>query len=241
MVWEPGCTGRCHWAVFALILAGLGCGRVGFDSKGANGAPLDSDAGGTTDAEGTIDAAQATITLRQTLTTNIVAAISYSCIDSDGNGYQRENSYYRIFDLPAAGIAGTFVVSSVSLGVDAARSTAGTQPLVVRLHTLSGAFVLANLTELASKTTDVPDQELTTVTVPIAATAPAGSTLVAEVMAPDGVADETNFYIGANSSGQTNPSYRRAPDCDGAEPVDVAQIGHSSMHIVLEVTGVYTP
>ena len=75
-------------------------------------------------------------------------------------------------------------------------------------------------------------------TVPIVATAPVGSTLVAEVMVPDGVSNMANFYIGANSSGQTSPSFRRSPDCDGAEPVDVADIGHASMHIVLEVTGV---
>jgi hypothetical protein len=45
------------------------------------------------------------------------------------------------------------------------------------------------------------------------------------------------FYIGANSAGQSGPSYISAPDCAVTNPTDLALFGFPNSHTVLNVNG----
>jgi hypothetical protein len=144
-----------------------------------------------------------------------------------------ENGYLRTFDLADFDIDGDFAVNSVSFGVEAVSPA---QTLTVNLYTLEGEFIYANLTPIGSDQVTVQDQNLALITVPVEGVAPAGSTLVVEIDAPDqsGVG---RLFIGSNNAGQTAPSYLRSASCGLPEPTDTADIGFPGMHIVMNVTG----
>ncbi|HNB33923.1 MAG TPA: HYR domain-containing protein, partial [Bacteroidia bacterium] len=84
-----------------------------------------------------------------------------------------------------------------------------------------------------------PDQNLTTMTVPMAAppSIPANAVLIVELFTPDGGGSNNSFFIGSNNSAQTGPSYISAADCGITTPTDLATIGFPNMHIILNVNG----
>jgi hypothetical protein len=99
-----------------------------------------------------------------------------------------------------------------------------------------GELRFDNLTPLGSHTTELTFQSLTLITVPLAGTAPAGSTLVVEIAAPD-LSGQAAFFPGSNAAGRTPPSYVAAPDCGAPEPVTYDSIGAPDVHLVMTVTG----
>ncbi len=199
---------------------------------------------GTPDAApGTPDAAppmsvEATVT--HSTSTAITAGNSISC---NATNLHANNSYYRVFNLPALGISSDFSITKVTVGIESATSGAGgTQPATVRLHTLTGALALANLTQIGTADVSISDTATGVVLdFPITATAPAGATLVAEFFTPDGQAIGHSLFIGSNALGQSDPSYLAAADCGATEPADISGLGFPDMHIVLSVTGTHTP
>ncbi len=99
-------------------------------------------------------------------------------------------------------------------------------------------LVFANLTLIGTTVASIADQAETIVTIPVAGVAPAGSTLVVEVVTADGInVTGDSFFIGSNPDGQTAPSYLAAADCGVSEPTDTASLGYPGMHIVMEVDG----
>lgn len=170
-------------------------------------------------------------------TQNITALNSVSC---NNGGLHTLNSYYRVFDLVGEfGITDPIQVDELSFGVEQALGNGGTQLVIVRLYTLSGPFILANLTQLGSENLDVPDGATGTIftaTFDPEITVPANSILVAEVFTPDGTASGNSFFIGSNADPETAPSYIRAPACGINQPTTTAAIGFPNMHIVLNVS-----
>jgi hypothetical protein len=68
-------------------------------------------------------------------------------------------------------------------------------------------------------------------------TAPAGSSLVVEIDAPDQAGTGRAFFVGSNDDGQTAPTYLRSDTCGTPEPTDVADLGFPGFHVVMNVTG----
>ncbi|MEU0312317.1 carboxypeptidase regulatory-like domain-containing protein [Nocardioides sp. NPDC006273] len=139
------------------------------------------------------------------------------------------NQYLRTFTLSDFGLNG-LDVSSISFGVE---TNSGNQPVTVNLYTLEGALTYANMTLIGSADATVPAGDGQLVSVPVEGSAPAGSTLVVEVVAHAG----GRFFMGSNGAGQTAPSYLAAEACGIAEPVDTSEVGFPDMHIVMNVTG----
>lgn len=208
------------------------------------------------DATPPVDAGPTPVTLtHSTDPSTVTAANSVACVqqqtDADGNTvpvFHQENSYYRVFDLEALGVDRDLAISKVSFGIESANSGAANQQMVeIKLHTLDGAFQVANLAPLASAQVLVTDQSQEILEVDIEAVAPASSILVAEVLIPNGDPDRLMF-IGSNTAGQSGPSYLRAPSCDDdgndatpsafEEPVDLTPF-FPDMHVVLSVSGIY--
>jgi subtilisin-like proprotein convertase family protein len=172
---------------------------------------------------------------------NIVGGNSIACADAT-TGFTFENHYWRAFDLPSFSIGGIFEVCQVEIAVEAAISIAGDQPLTVNLYwTGSGGFPGGTLTSIGTANLTVPDQDQSFLTVPITATAPAGSTLVVEVASPDGTTEGYAFYIGSNDQPQTAPSYLSADACGVTTPTDLADLNFPNMHIVINVRGAELP
>jgi len=172
--------------------------------------------------------------------TTITSANSVACADNT-SGNTTDNSYYRVFDLSANGVNSTYSVSSVHIGVEQASSTAGSQQVDVRLYTLSGAVSVANLTQIGTASASVSDATGSFVDVPITASVPGGSQLVVEVHTADGTTAGNTFYIGSNAGGESAPGYIMAADCSVTDMTTDTAIGYPDMHMLVEVTGTYTP
>lgn len=178
-------------------------------------------------------------TLSQTTTQNIVEFNSVSC----NSGAHTDNSYFRLFDLPALGLRG-MDVTSLTIGVETASSGSGTQPAVVRLFsTQNDTPGIDGLTLLVDSPIAVGNQSLTLLDValntPVAV--PDYSNLVVEVFTPNGQGAGNTFFIGSNSDGQTAPGYLLAPDCGVTTPTPTGDLGFPNMHMVLEVNGDASP
>lgn len=140
-----------------------------------------------------------------------------------------QTQWLRTFTLEDFDIQGEFAVTNVSFGVEAALEASD---VTVNLYELDGEFVYSNMTLLGSSDVILEPQELTMVDVPVTGTAPAGSTLVVEV-----VGDGGGFFIGSNAEPETAPSYIAAEECGNAEPATLEEVGFPDMHTVLNVTG----
>ena len=173
-------------------------------------------------------------TITQSNSQTITSANSVSC---NANGLHADNHYLRVFDLPTFGINDDFAITNVSFGIETSTPAGSTQPVEVRLFTLEGEFVFANLTPIGSATAAVTSQSLTILDVPVTGTAPAGSKLVVDIFTPDGQTAGHSFFIGSNDLGETGPSYLAAADCGIAEPATTASLGFPEMMIVMNVTG----
>lgn len=249
-------SGGLTWCAWLVPFVALGCTSVG-DPPALPDAGPQLDGGVLFNDATPGDAGLTNVTLSHSASEDIVGGNSVACLvreDTNGDGtlepqFHTDNSFYRVFDLTAEGVRGDFEISHLRVGVQSASGGAdATQPCRVKLHTLSGAFVTANLTELASLELDVPDRGGGVVEIPIAATAPADSTLVVEINTPNGDPDNLMF-IGTNDAGETAPTYLRAPACDDdndstngsrlAEPLDLDKIGFNDVHAVISVIGSY--
>lgn len=238
------------WGVCVGILGATACT---IQSIGETPDPPELDAGDG-DATSSLgpDAAPEAVTLSQnTDPDTVTAANSVACVSQDANGvpiFHQENSYYRTFDLAALGVTRDLAIDSVQFGVESSNpGGANMQSIEVKLYTLSGAFTLANLTEIGSGSALVPAINAELFEVPVQGTAPAGSTLVVELLTPSGDPDRL-LFIGSNTAGQDGPSFLRAPDCDDdanpdtpsafEEPVDLTPF-FPDMHVIMSVSGVF--
>jgi hypothetical protein len=253
---------------FFIVLAATGCASAGKGDE-IGGRPdgggihlLDSDMNmPPVDGSRPIDAApqpdappgEQTITLDQTpgdtfLTNNSIACPATTVGTS-------ANTYYRVFDLAAAGITGTFHVTDVKFQVEDCESVNSDGAAVaVRVGTYSGTIggtlqkSKITITQ-SNNSVQVPEIESAsmpaggTVDAPIAADIDAGSKLIVEVDAPDGN-NQYQFYIGTAGAGgsQTGLGYVSSPTCTppGTTPTDVTTItSNTDIYILLTVTGTY--
>jgi hypothetical protein len=192
-----------------------------------------------------------TITLSQTGSQVVEPASSIACAENDGAGgivATRENSYYRVFRLADFGVNRPFTPTMVTFGVEQATSLGGTQPVQVKLYTLSGALSTANLTPIAGNNTVLADSAVTSVNVTIspAPVVQPSATLVVEVFSPDGDPDllgfGNQFFIGTNRQTETATGYLRSATCGVTQPTAYGALGDptfATIRLVLTVTGTY--
>jgi hypothetical protein len=151
-----------------------------------------------------------------------------------------DTSYWRAFNMASFTGSQQYNITQVSVGMESARSEGGAgQPLTVRLYTnTGGAFPGGNRTQIASRNVTLLDTSLSFLTVPLAATVPAGtSELVMEVFTPSGQDAGNAFFIGSNAGGQTGPSYVSSPTCGNPTPTNTADLGRPNMHIIFNING----
>lgn len=236
------------WAALA-VLAGGGCAAKLGEPQGGSAAldPVDGGVAASPDAEPAPpppDAGSTTLTLSQSTSETITPLNSIACVQQDQNGNpvrHLDNSYYRVFDLAAAGVDGDFSVSSVRFGLESANSPSGSQPAAVRLYSLTGAFAVANLEPVANINLTIANQSGTLIDQAIPGVVPVGSQLVVELFTPASTADNQLMFAGSNAAGETAPSYLRAPACGLNEPTPFASVGagYPNVQLVMSVTGSY--
>lgn len=98
-------------------------------------------------------------------------------------GHHAEYRYFRVLPLADFGIARDFEVAWVQLAIGDVSGVPARGPVAVRLHTLAGERLLANLTRIAEKIVERPDPAPAEVKVSFShAVVPAGRALVVEVV-----------------------------------------------------------
>jgi subtilisin family serine protease len=175
------------------------------------------------------------VTITHSASQDIVAGNSVAC-SPDGGVSTTENGYLRHFTLSDFDISSDFAVTEVQFGIE---NLTVAQTVAVNLYTMinpGGPFTYANFQEIGTANASLGAQQSTIVSVPVTGTAPAGSTLVVEIDAPD-ASGVGGFFVGSNPNGQTAPSYLRSASCGLTEPTDTATIGFPGMHIVMNVSG----
>jgi hypothetical protein len=176
------------------------------------------------------------LTVTHSESPTIVAGSSMACAKSRGVATTAAG-YLRHFTLGDFGIVGDLDVTSVGFGIEALSGAA--QDVTVNLYTMAesdGRFEYGNFQPIGSAAANLGKQAMTMVEVPVTGTVPAGSTLVVEVAVPE--LARAGFFIGANPSGETAPSYLRAAACGLPEPAPTAALGLPGMQILMTVTGV---
>ncbi len=153
-------------------------------------------------------------------------------------GSTAQNSYWRVFDLDEFGLTSGLTTSSVDIGIETANIFAAPPVSTVRLYTLDGAFTTANLTLVAEAEYTIQDaDDATILNVPVTGDFAAGDVLVVEWDVPNLQDSGSGVFIGANTQGQTGPTYVSAADCGLVEPTDLASIGFPDVAWVLNVNG----
>lgn len=175
--------------------------------------------------------------LTQSLSQTISLFNTVSCNYGNPNFEHADNSYLRVFDLPALGYTNDFYINSVDVGIEDAVSLGGSQPAILNLYSLTGPLQLANLTLLATEPVTVADQSLTVLNIPLTnqLTVPAGTTLVVEFFTPDGFVAGNTLFVGTNNLGQTDDTYILAPDCGFTQPTSLTTAGFPDVQLVLNI------
>ena len=177
---------------------------------------------------------RAPVTITHSVTQNIVAGNSVTC---NAGGIPDENSFYRDFDLAADfGITGAFNVSSAEFAVEA---VSGPTNLTINVYSTTTTFPggypgSATLQGTANYVSNVADAG-NVVSVPIAATIPAGSIMIYELKINAGAT--ASWFPGSNTGGQTGVSWIMSVACAISTPTDLAAIGFPNQHMVMNIVG----
>ncbi|MBZ0328147.1 MAG: T9SS type A sorting domain-containing protein [Altibacter sp.] len=153
----------------------------------------------------------------------------------------RDNSIFRDFDLAVDfGIAGAFEVTSAEIAIGPVTSPAGF-PLTVNVYSMTDPFPgswpgSAVLEGTAGAIITNADAE-SLLSIPLAATIPAGSRMIYEVMIVDDLTDTNFMRFGANLDGQTGPSWIMADACGAATPMDLAVAFGLPNSFVMNIVG----
>ncbi len=227
-------------ATLSFMLSACTTTTTTADQGGADAGSVD--AGNLIPADAAVEPMPVPIELTQNLSSEITDGFSRVCKPDDTAAHY-ETSYYRIFDLPAYGVVGSLKVEQVGFSIQSAISASGSQEMRVRLHTLEGEPAVANLTLVRQEVVVIPDQDMTTIDVPIEATIPADAKLVVELFLPDGIELQNYLRVGMNDAGETAPTYLRAVAevCMAADITPASDVGIGDHHLILSVEGTHFP
>jgi hypothetical protein len=188
------------------------------------------------------------ITISQNVDPNTINAASVVCrvneeqVDEEEGlflGMYFDNHFARSFDLQNDHNIDTgFQINTIAFGqgfgrnitVDINIYSANTDDLsdpnldLVLLETVQVPIFEANTGEILFISAD--------------ATIPAGEVLVVEIFAPSsGDAINEEFFVGINDSGQTKPTYIKAPDCETGSFVVASSVGPGDEAYIMSITG----
>ncbi|WP_299766862.1 T9SS type A sorting domain-containing protein [uncultured Dokdonia sp.] len=178
-------------------------------------------------------------------TGTVLATACFQDLDGDNeNDTILENSWWRSYtpSAPEFGISGQFMITGVQFVSISSSTSEVNSTATIRLHISDGPFPNGSLTEIASESIvldpsnvfDLINVNLATTT-PIIVSADQEIVIQFEIASQD-LVDFAENGIGANSFGQTAPSYLTT----AAEPcgiTDLADLGFPDVHYVLNLVG----
>jgi hypothetical protein len=152
----------------------------------------------------------------------------------------RDNTWWRYFYRHQFGLNGDLRVTKVRFGVEQASSSAGWQPITVKLYALEiDLFGETKMTLIEEVTEFIADQKMTLVTIPVDAMLDEHEHLAVSVAPADFGAlgmEGSMFFIGANRLGQTAPSFISCPSAGDATPVPYGRIADDAANLAVVMT-----
>lgn len=153
-----------------------------------------------------------------------------------------ENQFWRSFTLADFGISEAVTISDVEVGIEnLALPVALEADITVNLYQApAGSAPAFGLDLVGSAVVTMTDRALEVATIDVTGTVDAGTALVVEVFAPDFTIDGLTgdvFFPGANSFGESAPSYISAPTCGAADPTAYADIGFPEVQLIIIANG----
>lgn len=189
--------------------------------------------------------AQITTITQSTNNATITPLNSVAC--ATAAGFHVDNSYWRSYNLAAAGVTTPIDIVSIRFGIEQATSPAGNQPAIIRLYLdtnpqpgqiILGATLIPihteNITVVNAANTFVT-QAMTGAPVTVLPT----DTLVVEFNTPTGATLSNSFFMGSNNAGETAPGFISAAGCGINVPSTFASIGFPNVAIILDVNYVF--
>lgn len=177
------------------------------------------------------------VTLSESSSIAVELGHSVSC---GGTQTTRDNGWYRTFRPAEFGVTGVLHITRFNLTSEESKGASVT----VRVFDYTGTFGdttidLSKLTQLAVITQSVPDNLIPqNIVVPITADIAAGGLFVAQIAAVDTFSGTgvnlTRFHAGANSVGQSAPSYFESATCGMTPPAS-----QSGFDLILTVDGLF--
>lgn len=181
------------------------------------------------------DPAPASAAARLTISHSNSMEFEYTLSPYCEDGIVGTASYFRVFELLGFGIYNDFAVNTVIVGI--ATHGSGPVPVTVNLYTLEGEFRWENLTLIGTsiELIEAPNGLLTSLGV--TGVAPAGSTLVVEITAPDLPDGWPSLVMGYNDAGQTAPGYIAAVPCLTNSALNEPMELHPALSLTMQVSG----
>ncbi|MEO1008892.1 MAG: GC-type dockerin domain-anchored protein [Planctomycetota bacterium] len=173
----------------------------------------------------------------------ITPGVGAACTTIDDPSTGRDNSFWRGFFLPDFGVDDSLRVTRVEFGVETlALPTLGEADIAINLYSpIDWPMPPSSFDLVGSTTITLTERSLDVVAADIHGVVQ-GGWLVVEVAVPDfslasgGLTGDV-FIPGANSAGQTAPSYVSSDGCGLPEPTDFADIALPDTHLVISVEG----
>ncbi|MBV1923356.1 MAG: hypothetical protein KUG68_04920, partial [Flavobacteriaceae bacterium] len=150
-----------------------------------------------------------------------------------------DNTMHRAFDLANDfAIAGDFNVTDAEIAIGLGVITPAGFPMTVNIYSSDSQDVdTATLTLLGTGAgTIVAADSETIVSIPVAATVPAGEIMVLEVVIIDDLTNSNYMRFGCNNDGETGPSWIMAPECGALVPTRFGDLG-LTQGLVMNVVG----
>ncbi|MEO1008891.1 MAG: EF-hand domain-containing protein [Planctomycetota bacterium] len=173
-----------------------------------------------------------------------IAAVGIACSSTAAPQTSSDNQFWREFSLPFFGISEAVTISQIEFGVETiALPTLVEIPVTINLFQGPAGVAPASTLDLIG-TTEVMlgDTSLEVITADVTGVVDAGNSLVVEISVPDlellaGALTGDVYFPGANSFGETAPSYISSDGCGTPEPVTYATIGFPDVNLVLVAVG----
>lgn len=177
--------------------------------------------------------------ISQNATKNVVdSGLSVACSGPQGAPtYTSDNYYSRAFTLADYGINYDYKITNIAIGVENANKDFEVN---VNLYSLVGTYPGGTKTLLNSVPIAVtPSNSLGMVDTGSTLTQviPAGSKFVVEVFHESDASGNEMFYMGANTSAESKPSYLKSIACGVNSPVTTTSIGFPKARWVMTITG----
>ncbi len=213
-------------------------GDNSYVSTGGTGIRISNGSAGSTTLDQNGQRNLLPITITHNTDQTIVSGEEIACASATSF---RDNNIFRDFDLAADfGLVNGFDVTDVEVAIGPVLSPAGF-PMTFNIYSFTGSFPAdfpANATLQGTNTVTVTNADAESIiSVPLAASVPAGEIMIYEIVIVDDGTDTNFMRFGCNSAAQTGVSWIQAPDCGANTPSDLSVLLGTNRAFIMNVIG----